>query len=462
MKLSPSVWLFVPVVGLALAHASDARACGGCFVPPEESTQVTGHRMILSISKSATTLYDQIEYAGDPSSFAWVLPTKGQVEVGLSSDAMFAFLESDTQTNVFPPPLDCPSPPPGCYGAAEDGFGSSASGTSGSGGAGAGGVTVVAQEVVGPYETVQLSASDPAALTDWLASHGYKLPDDIAPVVGAYVLEGFNFLAMKLVPGQQVTAMRPVRVTSTGASTTLPLRMVAAGTGATTKVTLFVLGEGRYEASNFQNFAIDPEQLIWDWDTSSSNLAELKQAGFDAQKGLTFLSEAASPFAEDKLTYTLGQVVQFNPTVSGYGDAQGTGAKDEYDQDVAHLFGTIDMSSAWLTRLHGELPRAALAKDLVVGASMSQTPVSPNYQAKHMTGKVPACPVYPPCDSSNSGAGGSSGFLGGGTAQGTPTTTPKDFTPSCATGHGPGSSSPALGLGLLVALALFRRKSSPR
>ena len=53
----------------------------------------------------------------------------------------------------------------------------------------------------------------------------------ILPVIDAYVAEGFNFLALKLVPGQGVDSMRPVRVTTPGAAATLPLRMVAAGTG---------------------------------------------------------------------------------------------------------------------------------------------------------------------------------------------------------------------------------------
>jgi len=49
--------------------------------------------MILSISQDRTTSWDQITYAGAPSSFAWVLPIKGQVEVGLSSDALFGTLD---------------------------------------------------------------------------------------------------------------------------------------------------------------------------------------------------------------------------------------------------------------------------------------------------------------------------------------------------------------------------------
>src|SRR3954464_5148346 len=88
-------------VALSLLAASpDASACGGCAGPSDTSTQVTGHRMILSISKLQTTLYDQVEYSGEPESFAWFLPIKGQVQVGLSADALFGILSSQSQVIV--------------------------------------------------------------------------------------------------------------------------------------------------------------------------------------------------------------------------------------------------------------------------------------------------------------------------------------------------------------------------
>ena len=123
-------------------------------------------------------------------------------------------------------------------------------------------MTVIAQKVVGPYETVQLSSSDPAALTDWLASHNYVVPADIDPIIKAYVGEGSGFLALKLVPGLGIQSMRPVRVTSPGASPTLPLRMVAAGVGATTPITLWILGEGAHIPANFPWFTIPENKTL--------------------------------------------------------------------------------------------------------------------------------------------------------------------------------------------------------
>ena len=135
---------------------------------------------------------------------------------------------------------------------------------------------MIAQQVVGPYQTVQLASSDPNALTAWLASHGYVVQTGFDSVINAYVTEGFDFLALKLVPGMGVSSMKPVRITTPGAGGTLPLRMVAAGVGVTTPITLWIFGEGRYQPTNFPTFAITGSELVWDFGSSSSNYKALQ------------------------------------------------------------------------------------------------------------------------------------------------------------------------------------------
>src|SRR5476651_1703726 len=101
----------VAVSALGFAGERDAAACGGCFHPPTQTaSDITDERMLLSVSQTQTTLYDQIEYAGSPSSFAWVLPIHGTVTVGLSADVLFASIDTLTATQINPPPLNCPSP----------------------------------------------------------------------------------------------------------------------------------------------------------------------------------------------------------------------------------------------------------------------------------------------------------------------------------------------------------------
>ena len=72
--------------------------------------------------------------------------------------------------------------------------------------------------------------------------------------------------------------MQPVRVTTAGASAVLPLRMVAAGTGKTTGITLWVVASGRYEPQNFPFFIIKDSELAWDWATNGSNYETVRLA----------------------------------------------------------------------------------------------------------------------------------------------------------------------------------------
>ena len=395
-----SFFIAASIAMASLATAPDARACGGCFHEPipTESTQVTGHRMIFSISKDETTLWDQISYAGNPSSFAWVLPVKGPVEIGLSSDALFQNLESATPVGVIAPPSSC-APPPVCGDLENRGTVTTTTATYTT----TGSVTVVSQQVVGPYETVVLHSTDPGALVDWLTMNGYAIEPGFTPVVDAYINEGFDFLALKLVPGQGVSAIQPVRVSTPGAGATLPLRMVAAGVGATTPISLWVFGEGRYQPTNFPSFTIAESDLVWDFALDRSNYGTLAQAGYSTMMGRGWLTESSDYLSAFSFRASLENAASANPTQSGYGETVGEALANLSD-DLDKLVGKIQGGSPWVTRMHAELSQAALATDLTLGASSEGT-VSGLKQATKSV-NAPKCPVYPPCDEGTVEGGG--------------------------------------------------------
>ncbi len=426
--------LFGLVLGVAVtvvsATARDARACGGCIheppkpnPPPNEiETMVTDHRMILSISAQQTTLYDQVKYVGNPASFAWVLPISGTVKIGLSSDAMFAALDQATETIISaPPPPVCPPPPsrycpsnycpqPNCpgdrYGSAGSDGGSSQDGSAGSFGDSASAdsgpppVTITMQETVGPYETVQLHSTDPMALEDWLVSHGFAIPDDVRPIIAAYVAEHFDFLAMKLVPGAGVQAMRPVRVTWPGATTVLPLRMVGAGTGATVGVGLWIVAEGRYEPQNFPWFVLGANDLTWDYRIQRSDYTTLRAQKEAALGGRGWHIESSDVGPINTVISALSR-----PGASMYCDpvknADG-GVVESSDQarsdDLQALLGGIPFGHARVTRMRSDLAHAALATDIMFQASADQSTLPSTLFVTR--NNAPACPVYPdppPC-----------------------------------------------------------------
>ena len=400
MRLSYALVASLPLLSL-LTTTDEADACGGCFVSESESTQVTGHRMVLSISNEQTTLYDQIQYSGDPAEFAWVLPIRGQVEIGLSSDALFSLLEQETSITINSPFISCPTGSNSCD-SASFGSGGSAAG----GGSGPGGVEIIAQEVVGPYETVQLSASDPAALNNWLDEHGFNIPPSIEPIIDAYVADGFDFLALRLAPGEGVSSMKPVRVTTPGGAPVLPLRMVAAGTGEKTAITLWVMAEGRYEPQNFPSFLIESNDLVWDWDQSRSNYSDLRAQGLTGNGGLNWLVEAGEEYYGG--FYSLLDLASYAPLDSGYADPDGTNTELNAQADIDVL--THGLENMWINRYSAELPVAGLANDLTLQASDDQVAVQRYFDVENAIGTEPTCPTPPPdpCgDDDGSGSGDS-------------------------------------------------------
>ncbi|MEO6573650.1 MAG: DUF2330 domain-containing protein, partial [Polyangiaceae bacterium] len=349
-----------------------------------------------------------IRYSGSPSSFAWVLPISGTATVGLSADVVFATLDGLTQSQVIQPPLNCPPPPDDCSSRNAPNASFGAGGAEDSADAG---VAVTKTEVVGPYETVQLHSTSGQALNDWLTSHGYAIPADVAPIITAYVDAHFDFLAMKLAPGKSVQSMRPVRITTAGAAPILPLRMVTAGTGAVVGITLWVVAEGRYEPQNFPFFHIADSDLVWNWATSSSNFTQLRADKEAALGGKGWEVESST---EQFATQFTNYVKNGGFFGGGFGGGGAPQAADDYapitdangvvtktadevrDEDMAALFAGIQTTQVRFTRVRSDLAHAALADDLVLQASPDQT-VLTNVRTVSKESGQPNCPVYDGC-----------------------------------------------------------------
>jgi hypothetical protein len=302
----PIALAFALAAGLASVAIAptDAQACGGCFhqeSPTESPSVVTDHRMALAVSPTMTTLWDQIQYSGDPKDFAWVLPIHGAVAVGVGSASFMDSLDQLTAPTVHgPQPTYCPvsgGGGGGCMGSASADYASGAylptSDDSG--------VIVTAQSTVGPYETVQLHGTGGAPILAWLKAHGYAVPTAIEPVLAGYVKDGFDFLAIRLQPNQGVRAMRPIRVSWSGADPRLPLKMVAAGVGAVVGIKLFVIADGRWHTKNYPTVAIDPSTLSWDFSAQKSNYVEQRNALEAQWGGRAWVMESSSDIAPQQV-----------------------------------------------------------------------------------------------------------------------------------------------------------------
>jgi hypothetical protein len=417
-RLAAALGISVATSAFAFVGVHDATACGGCFHPPTQTvTDITDERMLLAVSPAQSTLYDQIEYSGSPASFAWVLPIHGTVTVGLSADVLFDSIDAVTATQITAPAQNCPFPAGCAFPAFNGGAATAASGNS------EGAVTVLKQQNVGPYATVQLHATDSSALNNWLMQNGFNIPAAVLPVINAYISEGFDFLAMKLLPGEGVQAMRPVRVTTAGSSLSLPLRMASVGTGAQVGITIWVVSDGRYEPQNFPFFHIDDSQLVWDWSTNSSNYTTLRAADEAALNYTGWEIESSLELNEQIITSVILSGGQYYGNTLGGGgvaapppsdpsidylpvgdpDAGTDGGTDSGDfesaeevrtEDVNALFAGLTGPSVRVTRMRSDIAHAAMTTDFVLQASADQSELS---NIRYVTQSVNLqCPIYSP------------------------------------------------------------------
>jgi hypothetical protein len=400
--------------------------------------------MVMSVSPAQSVLWDQIQYSGEPEEFAWVLPVKPGARIEAGTAAFFEVLEATTAARIVPPPLDCGGGSGAGCGAtalasAEGGDGDDASRDAGDP------VDVLHHGTVGPYETVTLSTEEPGALNVWLGEHGYAVDPATQPVIDQYVAEGFDFIALRLLPGKGVQEMTPVRVVSPGGGLSLPLRMVAIGTGAQTPIVLYVVGEGRYTVQNFSEVRLPTELLAWNFRTSTSNYEKLRLEALAQNGGKSFLATyaqvgtltgtysdvnfepvnfldlyATQAFTNGETTFRChigasngsgsslrGGLVK-NPCPAGEpwdSPLCGQVAPGEIDartlgcqglDDIATALEGLHLEDVWVTRLEANLPREALATDLVLQAEKSQEPVSRNVQASIALEPEGACPSAVP------------------------------------------------------------------
>lgn len=289
---------------LSIAELRDARACGGCFhaQPAPGTTQstsvVTDHRMVVALGNNLTTLWDQIEYAGDPEEFAWVLPIRGGATVGLGSDEFINALDQQTAPTILAPRRRCARPrADSCGGSNTAGCASSSEATDefdfDAGFQEDSGVFVTSREVVGPYAVVQVHGTDEGSIIGWLRDKKFQVPKDLEPMLGKYVSEGFDFVAVRLRAKAGLGAMVPIRVSWKGSTPSLPLRMVRAGVGEKVGLKLFVIGDGRWKTANYPTFSVDPAGVTWDFATQRSDYTTIRDAMAQAFDGRAFSMESS-------------------------------------------------------------------------------------------------------------------------------------------------------------------------
>ncbi len=306
-------------------------------------------------------------------------------------------------------------------------------------------------------------------ISAWLKDNGFAINDPEKPIIDSYTSEGFDFIALRLRPNVGVRAMRPVRVIAPGADTQMPLRMVTAGVGSHVGITLWVIGEGRYETANFPSSKVDDSLLTWNATTSKSNLSTLETNIMTQENGRTWVVEASgladltsssSPYGSQG-SRALGEAYESQcrslppkkvpcddttlPPPDGTpppdqdpdaGAPDGGDMDADVDPDAGAPDASVDAGSTdagpactkivqgcdgfddldvavlgmhpydvWVTRLRADLPIKALDTDLRLQASSVQVEVSPVHHTEKFSD-----PAYDPCRLSTQSSSTSSGY----------------------------------------------------
>ena len=268
---------------LCLAGALPAAACGGFFCSFSPMNQVSERILFVDRGEQVTT-HVQIQYAGEPADFAWILPVPARPELAVSHNELFrqlqfatrpAFiLEWETQKD------DCA---PLVLRSTRDTDLSEES------------VEVVSEERVGPYETVVITADDPGAVVAWLEENGYVLGDLGPELLAPYVEGGFHFVALRLAPDLGVGDLQPIALTYPAERPGIPIVLTAVATEPDLGVTAWILGEHRAVPANYLHVRIN-EALV-DWFSGGINYGEVVTAAADEAGGHAFVTDYAGPSA---------------------------------------------------------------------------------------------------------------------------------------------------------------------
>ena len=172
-----------------------------------------------------------VSFEGDAEDFAWVIPVPNMPEIAVTEAELFWELSDFTAT-------EAPGGGGGCFG----------------GGAAPpqDGVDVIEEQVVGPYATAILSATNATALADWLNANGYIFPEDGEEIISEYIEKEWYFVATKINAVEEDTgyalaegAIEPIVLSFASNETVYPLRISSlSATDATPpEVLLYVLAD---------------------------------------------------------------------------------------------------------------------------------------------------------------------------------------------------------------------------
>ena len=287
---SPAAAASVAALAATLMITSPALACGGFFcnqVPVDQ----TGEQILFAQQGDQIEAHVNIQYAGPSESFAWIVPTPSNPEIGVSTAQLFNQLTWRTQVQYQLQWEDGQN----CWWGGDGGNNASSNNGSSNNAGGNGGVEVVQQSSVGPYDYAVLKADSVESLFDWLHANEYYVPDEAQPFVEPYIIPGstMHFVAFRLQKDRDTGDIQPVTLKYNSTKPMIPIQLTAIATQPDLGVTVHILGEARAVPQNYLH--VFPNEALIDWFNYGYNYDQLVTAAMNEAGGQGFTTEYAGP-----------------------------------------------------------------------------------------------------------------------------------------------------------------------
>ncbi|MCP4868594.1 MAG: DUF2330 domain-containing protein [Proteobacteria bacterium] len=294
---------------LTPALSTPAHACGG-FACDGSGVVQTGERLLFSVDElsNTTTMVVEVQYAGSPTGFAWVLPVPGDVtldDVGTVDGGLFDALEEETAPRFVEFVGDgeaSGSSFGSCFGPVQSSSGSSsaAAGSEDSEGLQSSEVRLLGEATIGAYEVDLISTFGAEGLEDWLVDNGYVIPDGFAELAAPYIASNMRFLGLQLDPDAASGVLEPVSIQMMGTNPSIPLVLTSISASTNMEVTAYVAANERYAPVGWTDLEFDwgaVELLEDDWVGTYSNYTVLLEETVELAGGRAFVTEFAGPSA---------------------------------------------------------------------------------------------------------------------------------------------------------------------
>jgi hypothetical protein len=219
---------------LLVVAVPPAASDGGFFWPGEFEVYQNAERVIFTVNGDGTiTIVLGIRYEGEAEEFSWVFPVPSVPELAVAETESLEVLEAATTLQTEYLPRRCEH-------------------LRVTGGGGGGGPDMLASGGIGPYDYVVLGGEgEPDALVTWLRENGYRVPEEIEPVIAAYVEEDMYFLAMRLRQDASTQDIQPIVITYEADRVIFPIRLTATAAVEDMPIKIWIFADEQYVPRNY-------------------------------------------------------------------------------------------------------------------------------------------------------------------------------------------------------------------